>query len=77
MITKAKVMRLARRPGGLQRLRILDLPEELKGHWELRNHPLGRHFKQAEINHLKSHKDMMTWEVVDTPPNTKQILDCK
>ena len=45
----------------------------------LENHPLGKQFHQAEIEHLQSHRDMRSWTEIrskDPGATDKQILDC-
>ena len=59
-ITKAIVQRLAKRPGGLQSLHSQDLPPLPKSHHQLKNHPFGNLFLQAERDHLQSHTDIQS-----------------
>ena len=46
------------------KLRITELPAALKQHADLKNHPLRRHFEEAERVYLVSHKKIETWEEV-------------
>lgn len=77
ILTKAAVQRLARRPQGLQGLYSQNLPPLPKSHHQLRNHPFGPQFLQAEKDHLKSHEQMGSWTEVDNQAiKGGQILDC-
>ncbi|KAG6240118.1 hypothetical protein E4U25_008408 [Claviceps purpurea] len=45
----------------------------------LEKHPMGAHFKQAELDHLASHRQMKSWTEVSHPSVKRkgsQILDC-
>jgi hypothetical protein len=54
-----------------------DLPPPPKWHKDLRVHPLGDHFRQAEDSNLQSHKEMNTWEAIDVPTTHGRLtLDC-
>ncbi|KAF7136791.1 hypothetical protein CNMCM5793_006309 [Aspergillus hiratsukae] len=80
IISKAKLERLIKQPGGLSRVHRRNLPPEPKCHRGLKDHPLGTLFEQAEKVHLKGHKEMQTWqEIMSSDPLCKdrQILDCK
>jgi hypothetical protein len=46
------------------KLRIAELPAAPKQHTDLKNHPLRKHFEEAERVHLISHKKMEMWEEV-------------
>ena len=63
-ITKATVQRLARRPNGLQTLYSQDLPPLLKSHHQLKNHPFGAQFLQAERDYLQSYLQIDSWTEV-------------
>ncbi|KAL1976428.1 hypothetical protein VTN31DRAFT_2710 [Thermomyces dupontii] len=41
-----------------------EVPESPKRHENLESHPLGELFLKGEVDHLKSHVDMGTWEKV-------------
>jgi hypothetical protein len=69
-----------KQPGALSKIHRRHLPPEPKWHHDLKDHPLGSLFEQAEKDHLKGHQDMQTWsEIMRSDPvcNGKQILDCK
>jgi hypothetical protein len=54
-----------------------ELPPPPKWHHELKHHELGKKFKEAEIEHLKSHKPMATWsKIARKDADGAQILDC-
>ena len=56
-----------------------ELPPLPKHHNDLKNHPMGLLFEEAERAHLDSHKEMKSWYEVSAkePRKTgKQILDC-
>jgi hypothetical protein len=74
--SKATMERLMRQPGGLSRIHWKNLPPEPACHRDLERHPLGALFKQAEVDHLKSHKEMNTWQEVEKAAG-KKVLDCK
>lgn len=79
LITNAAVQRLARRPNGLQTLHGQNLPPLPKSHHQLKHHPFGPQFLQAEKDHLQSHANMQSWCEVDrSDPQAQghQTLDC-
>ena len=78
-VNKARIMRILRQAGRMQRIHRRDLPPEPQRHEDLQTHILGEAFKQAELDHLSSHAQMQTWsEVAKSDPMMKdhQILDC-
>ena len=55
------------------------LPPAPKWYHELKSHPFGALFEQAELSHLQSHKEMRSWTEIDKEDlhaKGKQILDC-
>ena len=60
------------------RLYRKDLPPLPTRHHELEDHLFGHLFKQAELDHLQSHKEMKSWVEVSRSSLQKkmQILDC-
>ena len=73
-ITKAQLHRFASRPRKYYRK---TLPPPPKNHWDIRTHELGAQFKQAELDHLQSHKEMGSWQEGDRSLAIgKQVLDC-
>jgi len=77
IITKAMVQRLARRPNGLQTIYGQDLPLLPKWHHQLKDHPFGTQFLQAEEDYLQSYSTMKSWIEVEKPKaQGQQILDC-
>ena len=55
VISKAQLERLLRKPLALHRR---DLPPPPTKHSDLKEHPMGHLFEQAELDHLKSHEIM-------------------
>lgn len=54
-----------------------DLPPPPSRHEQLRYHPYGEQFEQAERDHLKSHEPMNSWTKIDRfGAKDAQILDC-
>ena len=55
------------------------LPPAPKWNHELKSHPFGALFEQAELSYLQSHKEMRSWTEIDKEDpraKGKQILDC-
>jgi hypothetical protein len=53
------------------------MPALPKRHKDLKNHPLGDLFREAETTHLQSHKEMRSWrEVQRQDAEIKELLDC-
>jgi len=76
IVDKAQVQRLMEK--GI-RIKRSMLPPAPKWHHELKSHPFGALFEQAELSHLQSHKEMRSWTEIDREdPHAKgkQILDC-
>lgn len=76
LIDKAKFQRLLKDP---RRLHRKDMPPLPRSHRELSNHPMGSLFEKAEMEHLSSHNEMMSWSEIarrDPQAKGKQILDC-
>ncbi|KJZ70650.1 hypothetical protein HIM_09970 [Hirsutella minnesotensis 3608] len=61
-----------------QRIHRSSLPPAPSRHHQLNDHLLGDQFKEAEEDHLKSHRDMGSWREVKTSdaPKRLKILDC-
>ncbi|OAQ57705.1 polyprotein [Purpureocillium lilacinum] len=75
-IDKAKFQRLLKNPKSLHRR---DMPSLPRGHSDLDTHPMGHLFKEAEVEHLRSHDEMKSWtEILRQDPQARgnQILDC-
>src|SRR5204863_8180771 len=78
-ITKKEVEEAVRSQYGLESLHRKRLPLEPKSHRDLEAHPLGDLFRQAEIDHLRSHAQMSSWnelEKKDLKVKGHQILGC-
>ena len=78
-ITKKEVESALKRPLGLETLHRKQLPPEPKTHQDLEAHPLGDLFKQAEIDHLRSHAKMGSWSEIEKKNlaiKEQQILGC-
>ena len=59
------------------RIHRRDMPALPKRHKDLKNHPLGDLFREAETTHLQSHKEMRSWrEVQRQDAEIKELLDC-
>jgi hypothetical protein len=58
VISKAQLERLLRKPLALHKLYRRELPPPPTKHSNLQEHLLGPLFKQAELDHLKSHEIM-------------------
>jgi hypothetical protein len=61
------------------KLHLSELPPPPTSHTKLETHPLRSWFKEAEKEHLESHREMESWS--ETPVKTarltgQQILDC-
>ena len=52
-----------------------DLPPPPRNHYELKTHPLGPQFEQAERDHLESHQQMESWRKV--PRQSLRNLDTR
>ena len=77
VISKAQLERLLRKPLTLHRRDLPPLPVK---HSDLKEHPMGHLFEQAELEHLKSHEIMKSWlEIGSRDPRVKghRVLDCK
>ena len=77
VITKAQLERLLRKPQAIHRR---DLPPPPAKHSDLKEHPMGHLFEQAEAVHLESHEQMKSWlEIGSRDPRVKghKVLDCK
>ena len=77
VISKAQLERLLRKPLTLHRRDLPPLPVK---HSDLKEHPMGHLFEQAELEHLKSHEIMKSWlEISSRDPQVKghRVLDCK
>jgi hypothetical protein len=77
VVSKAQLERLLRKPLALHRR---ELPPPPTKHSDLEEHLMGHLFKQAELDHLKSHEIMNSWlEISSRDPRTKghRVLDCK
>jgi hypothetical protein len=77
VISKAQLERLLRKPQAIHRR---ELPPPPTKHSDLEEHFMGNLFKQAELDHLKSHEIMNSWlEINSRDPRTKghKVLDCK
>jgi hypothetical protein len=77
VISKAQLLRMLRKPRTLHRR---DLPPPPLRHADLADHALGHLFEQAELEHLKSHEEMRSWqEISSRDPQAKghKVLDCK
>ncbi|KAH7471650.1 hypothetical protein FOMA001_g13746 [Fusarium oxysporum f. sp. matthiolae] len=62
---------------GQRRIHRRDMPILPKRHKDLKNHPLGDLFREAEKTHLESHKEMRSWrEVQREEAAGKELLDC-
>ncbi|KAL1989429.1 hypothetical protein VTN49DRAFT_7332 [Thermomyces lanuginosus] len=56
-----------------------DLPKPPKRRKDFENHPFGKDYRKAEVDHLESHSEMGSWiEVSINDPSVQgyQILDC-
>ena len=71
IVDKAQVQRLMEK--GI-RIKRSMLPPAPKWHHELKSHPFGALFEQAELSHLQSHKEMRSWTEIDKedPPRQRQ-----
>ena len=78
-MTKAQLERLLRKQNLLTLYRR-DLPPPPAKHSDLKEHPMGHLFEQAEAVHLESYKQMKSWlEISSRDPQVKgyKVLDCK
>ena len=76
IVDKAQVQRLLER--GI-RIKRSDLPPPPKRRHELKSHPFGALFEQAELDHLHSYKEMQSWTKIskeDPQAKGKQIITC-
>lgn len=76
IIDKAKFQRLLKKPRSLHRK---DMPPLPRSHAELAHHPMGTLLEEAEVDHLRSHREMQSWvEIPKGDPQAKrsQVLDC-
>ncbi|KAK4209697.1 hypothetical protein QBC37DRAFT_48908 [Rhypophila decipiens] len=67
-LTKEQVQKLQNIPGGLQTLKISDLPPPPEHHSQLKRHPMGDIFTDAEEEHLRSHTQ--TWVTISRNDTT-------
>ena len=77
VISKEQLERLLRKLLALYRR---DLPLPPTKHSSLEEHLLGHLFEQVELDHLKSHEVMNSWqEISSRDPRAKghKVLDCK
>ena len=77
VVSKAQLERLLRKPLALHRRDLPPLPTK---HSDLEKHSMGHVFKQAELDHLKSHEIMKFWlEINSRDPKVKgyKVLNCK
>jgi hypothetical protein len=75
-IDKAKLQRMLKKPRSVHQSQLPKLPRH---HRDLRDHPMGAQFEQAERDHLQSHREMGSWIEMDRDdPRTlrKETLDC-
>lgn len=76
VIDKAKLQRLLKKPRSVHQSQLPKLPRH---HRDLRDHPMGVQFEQAERDHLRSHREMESWIEIDLDDQRtlgKQTLDC-
>ena len=62
-VTKTQLHRFTLQP---RKYYWKTLPPPPKWHRDLQEHKLGTQFKQAELDHLQSHKEMHSWQKVDS-----------
>jgi hypothetical protein len=77
VINKTQLERLLRRPLALYRR---DLSSSLTKHSDLEKHLIKYLFKQAELEHLKSHEMMKSWSEIssrDSQVKDHRVLNCK
>ena len=77
VISKAQLERRLRKPLALHRRDLPPLPTK---HSDLKEHPMGYLFEQAEADHLNSHEKMKSWlEISSRDPRVKghKVLNCK
>jgi hypothetical protein len=70
-INKSNAIEQAR----LDNLRIVDLPRAPKRWSDVKGHMFEKEFRQAEVDHLKSHEATNSWEIVDK--QMAKDLNCK
>jgi hypothetical protein len=61
---KTQSVKLTDLGDGQCRIHRRDMPILPKRHKDLKNHPLGDLFREAEKTHLESHKEMRSWREV-------------
>jgi len=76
-LDRIQFQRLLRSPKGMKAIHRRNLPPPPTSHRDIKDHPLGCLFEQAEKDHLQSHVPMNSWTITNrSEARGEQILDC-